>query len=109
MKPDFFYSATRARKSRFVPLEDAYEMFAQLDNGNLSDVWDDEDNGEDDDLIFEGTGDDDGVLCTLETSDESDEEQPHIKKRHGAEKCSGNHQLVLVEVPTKMSPVWMIC
>lgn len=77
MKPQFFYSATRARRPRFVPLEDADEMFAQLDNGNLSDVGDTEDE-EDDDFVFEETGSNDGVLETREASDEldeSDEEQ----------------------------------
>lgn len=72
MKPQFFYSATRARRPRFVPLEDADEMFAQLDNGNLSDVGDTEDE-EDDDFVFEETGSNDGVLETREASDESDE------------------------------------
>ncbi|KAH9378954.1 hypothetical protein HPB48_012071 [Haemaphysalis longicornis] len=71
MKPQF-YSATRARRPRFVPLEDADEMFAQLDNGNLSDVGDTEDE-EDDDFVFEETGSNDGVLETREASDESGE------------------------------------
>ncbi|KAL3187756.1 hypothetical protein MRX96_024512 [Rhipicephalus microplus] len=72
MKPQFFYSAMRARRPRFVPLEDADEIFAQLDNGNLSDVGDTEDE-EDDDFVFEETGSNDGVLETREASDESDE------------------------------------
>lgn len=55
-----------------MPLEDADEMFAQLDNGNLSDVGDTEDE-EDDDFVFEETGSNDGVLETREASDESDE------------------------------------
>ncbi|XP_075722084.1 uncharacterized protein LOC142765261 [Rhipicephalus microplus] len=74
MKPQFFYSATKARRPRFVPLEDADEMFAQLDNGNLSDVGDTEDE-EDDDFVFEETGSNDGVLKTREASDESDESE----------------------------------
>ncbi|KAH8019987.1 hypothetical protein HPB51_023803 [Rhipicephalus microplus] len=72
MKPQFFYSATRARRPRFVPLEDADEMFAQLDKGNLSDFGDTEDE-EDDDFVFEETWSNDGVLETREASDESDE------------------------------------
>ncbi|KAL1486515.1 hypothetical protein MTO96_046927 [Rhipicephalus appendiculatus] len=74
MKPQFFYSSTRARRSRFAPLEDADEMFAQLDNGNLSDVGDTDDE-EDEDLIVEEAGSDDCVLETREPSDESDGEQ----------------------------------
>ncbi|KAH6921241.1 hypothetical protein HPB50_027776 [Hyalomma asiaticum] len=51
MKPELFYSATRARRPRLVALNDADEMFVQLDNGNLSDVGDTEDE-EDDDFIL---------------------------------------------------------
>ncbi|KAH6935390.1 hypothetical protein HPB50_005550 [Hyalomma asiaticum] len=74
MKPEFFYSATRTRRPRLVALEDADEMFVQLDNGNLSDVGDTEDE-EDDDFIFEEAGSDDCTLETRETSDELDEIQ----------------------------------
>ncbi|KAH6942539.1 hypothetical protein HPB50_007596 [Hyalomma asiaticum] len=69
MRPQFFYSATRARRPLLVALEDADEMFAQLKNGNLSDVGDSEDE-EDDDFIFEEAGSDDCALETRETSDE---------------------------------------
>ncbi|KAH6940235.1 hypothetical protein HPB50_026403 [Hyalomma asiaticum] len=63
MKPQFFYSATGSRRPRLVALEDADEMFVQLDNGNLSDVGDTEDD-EDEDFIFEEAGSDD---CALQT------------------------------------------
>ncbi|KAH6921767.1 hypothetical protein HPB50_004673 [Hyalomma asiaticum] len=63
MKPEFFYSATRSRRPRLVALEDADEMFVQLDNGNLSDVGDTEDE-EDEDFIFEEASSDD---CSLQT------------------------------------------
>ncbi|KAH6925086.1 hypothetical protein HPB50_000308 [Hyalomma asiaticum] len=72
MKHEFFYSATRTRRPRLVALEDADEMFVQLDNGNLSDVVDTEDE-EDDDFIFEEAGSDD---CTLETRETSDGRWP---------------------------------
>ncbi|KAH6946215.1 hypothetical protein HPB50_012230 [Hyalomma asiaticum] len=62
-EPEFFYSATRARRPRLVALEDTDEMFVQLDKGNLSDVEDTEDE-EDYDFIFEEAGRDD---CALET------------------------------------------
>ncbi|KAH6948702.1 hypothetical protein HPB50_025892 [Hyalomma asiaticum] len=61
MKPEFFYSATRSRRPRLVALEDADEMFVQLDNGNLSDVGDTEDE-EDEDFIFEEASSDDCAL-----------------------------------------------
>ncbi|KAH6923162.1 hypothetical protein HPB50_024122 [Hyalomma asiaticum] len=63
MKPEFFYSATRSRRPRLVALEEADEMFVQLDNGNLSDVGDTEDE-EDEDFIFEEASSDD---CALQT------------------------------------------
>ncbi|KAH6933503.1 hypothetical protein HPB50_015839 [Hyalomma asiaticum] len=74
MKPELFYSATRARRPRLVALEDADEMFVQLDNGSLSDVGDTEDE-EDDDFFFEEAGSDDCTLEARETSDEFDEIQ----------------------------------
>lgn len=87
-------------RSRLLPLEEADKMSAQLDIGNLADVEDNDD--EEHDLIFKGTGNCDCVLDTSNTPDESNEEQAS-KNSHGAEKLLRNPQLIRVELVMKMS------
>ncbi|KAH6945745.1 hypothetical protein HPB50_009740 [Hyalomma asiaticum] len=88
-----------------VPLEDADEMFAQLDNGNLSDVGDSEDE-EDDDFIFEEAGSDDSLkLGKLQMNQMRNK---RAKKHHGAGKLLGSRQLILVEFAMKMNLFWAV-